>query len=107
MSVLSSTLIAIFWGIVANLIYDLLKTSLQDQRTPRASLLVIRLLKLTLPCDEAQDYIIGDLFEEFQQFSSKLLAYLWLSKQVIKSVLPLAYKTIKARLASRFGERSR
>lgn len=62
------------------------------------------LLKLILPCDEEQENIIGDLLEECEQFSSKVLAYIWLSRQVIKSLLPLTYKTIKARLISRFRE---
>jgi hypothetical protein len=100
-------LMSVVTGVLGNLAYDLLKTMLLKRRFSKPLPLVIRLLKLTLPSDEIQENIIGDLLEEFEQFGSKALAYLWLSKQVIKSLLPLAYKTIKARLAARFEERIR
>jgi hypothetical protein len=80
---------------------------LQKRRPLGASPFVARLLKLTIPCDEAQENIIGDLLEEFEKIHSKTLAYLWLSKQVVRSLLPLIYNTIKVRLVVRLGKRIR
>jgi hypothetical protein len=65
------------------------------------------LLQLVLPSSKEREYIIGDLIEEYSQFPSRLQAHLWLYKQVLKSVLPLAYQTLKSRLASYLGERIR
>lgn len=54
---------------------------------------------------EEEDNIIGDLIEEYEQIESKVEAHVWLYKQILKSILPLMYKTIKKRLASRSGKR--
>lgn len=69
--------------------------------------IAVRLLKIFLPSDDYQQNIIGDLLEEFSELESKAAAYIWLYKQVLKSVLPLAYKNVISRLASYFGERTR
>jgi hypothetical protein len=66
-----------------------------------------RLLKVILPSTEEKEYIVGDLLEEYNQFSSRPKAYFWLYKQVLKSALPLAYKIAKTRLASYFRGRIR
>lgn len=63
------------------------------------------LLKHLLPSDEMQQYIIGDLLEEHNQFPSRRKAYFWLYKQIIKSVFPLIYKTIKSYLLHKIGKR--
>jgi len=67
---------------------------------------ILRVLNLVVPPCE-QEHVIGDLIEEFNRFPSRLDAYLWLYKQVIKSIVPLLLKTIKNRLVSYFGERIR
>jgi len=54
-----------------------------------------------------REEIIGDLLEELNEFPSKLSAYFWLYKQVLRSALPLIYKNVKSRLASYFGVRIR
>jgi hypothetical protein len=65
---------------------------------------VVSLFNLLVAAEE-EDNIIGDLIEEYEQFESKVAAHVWLYKQILKSILPLMYKTIKKRLASRFGKR--
>ena len=65
------------------------------------------LLKLTGATEEEQENITGDLLEEFNRFDSRLIAYIWLYKQVLKSVLPLAYNAARRRLASLFDVRAR
>jgi phage-related protein len=69
--------------------------------------ILTRLLGLISSCGEEQENIVGDLLEEFNEFPSRVRAHLWLYKQVLKSVLPLIYKTAKTRLASYLGERVR
>lgn len=69
--------------------------------------MAVRLLQSLLPLDKSRQNIIGDLLEEFSEFESKTTSYLWLYKQILKSVLPLAYEAVKNRLASYFGERIR
>jgi hypothetical protein len=73
-----------------------------DDELPLAGRLLTAILS-----DEDREHVIGDMSEEYQQFSLKKQADLWLYKQVLKSVLPLAYKNLKRRLASYFGERVR
>jgi hypothetical protein len=63
--------------------------------------LATRLLKLMLDSDEEQEYVFGDLLEEYNQFPSRVKANLWLYKQVITSIFPLIYKTLRSRLAAR------
>ncbi|MDQ1591611.1 MAG: hypothetical protein QOG71_2238 [Pyrinomonadaceae bacterium] len=72
-----------------------------------ASATLNRLLKLITSSSDEQENIIGDLLEEFNEYPSRLPAHFWLYKQVLKSVLPLIYKTARNRLASYFGERVR
>jgi hypothetical protein len=75
-------------------------------RKPTELRLVIRLLTLIrLPANE-QEYIVGDLTEEFLLFESRTKAYFWLLRQVIKSSSPLILKIIHSRLASIFGQRT-
>ena len=83
------------------------RTKIQKQRASGSSLFVIRLCKLTFPCDEIQECIIGDLLEEYNQIPSKLKAHLWLYKQVLTSFFPLVYKNIKSRFASLLREQIR
>jgi len=79
----------------------------QQNRAAHKLHLTARLLKLTGASEEERENIVGDLWEEFNEFDSRLAAYIWLYKQALKSVLPLAYKTIKGRLASLFDVRAR
>lgn len=67
----------------------------------------LRSLMRLILSEEEEENIVGDLLEEFQQFASNAKAYLWLSKQLTKSVWPLIYKNVTSRLASYFGERVR
>jgi hypothetical protein len=57
--------------------------------------------------EEEEEYIAGDLREEFSQFQSRGEAYVWLSKQILTSILPLLGKNLKTRLASYFRKRIR
>jgi hypothetical protein len=68
----------------------------QPNKEPRT---VIRLLKSILPSDGQQENIIGDLLEEYNQFSSRIRANLWLYKQVITSIFPLVYKVMPYEIA--------
>lgn len=68
--------------------------------------LLRRVLSLILT-DEEQEGICGDLREEYAQFESKAEGRIWLCRQIIKSIPPLAYKNLKSRLASYFEERIR
>lgn len=74
------------------------------QSNSREARFIIRLLKLFLPSDEEQEYIIGDLLEEYGQFQSRTKAYFWLCKQVMNSALPLVIKVIRHSIASRLGK---
>jgi hypothetical protein len=72
----------------------------------KANTIKRRLVRLVL-IEEEMANIIGDLLEEYNQIPSRLKANLWLYKQVITSIFPLIYRTLKSRLAARFGERIR
>lgn len=68
--------------------------------------LLRRVLNLILT-EEEQENISGDLREEYLHFESKTEGCIWLYRQVIRSIPPLAYNNLKSRLASYFGERIR
>lgn len=85
----------------------ILKEPYQSDKLYNEPRIAVRLLETLLPSDESQQNVIGDVLEEFAEFKSKTTAYIWLYKQVLKSVLPLVYKNLKSRLASYFGERIR
>lgn len=65
-----------------------------------------RVLSLILT-EEEQESISGDLREECLHFESKTEGRIWLCRQIIKSIPPLAYKNLKSRLASYLEERIR
>jgi hypothetical protein len=107
-------------SVFVNLLYNLLSdsrkkgllTSIREfftihRKRPAERLsITLRALKLLIPL-EKQEHIIGDLLEEFSKYSSRPDAYLWIYKQVFKSVVPLTLNAIKSRFASFFGERIR
>ncbi|HEX8774911.1 MAG TPA: hypothetical protein VF735_15160 [Pyrinomonadaceae bacterium] len=90
---------------------DLERMPLEDFIIQRQSLNTLSLIKcftkLSYLSGPDKEYIIGDLLEEYNQFPSRIKANLWLYKQVITSIFPLVYKTIKSHLVARFGERIR
>lgn len=76
--------------------------------TPSSQPVIFKhLIALSTSSLEEQENMIGDLLEEFSEFDSKSKGYLWLYKQVLKSVLHLVYRNVKNRLTSYFGERAR
>jgi hypothetical protein len=106
----SASLVGVGLGLLMLLSLNLLNYLQHLRKAPDSTVsarFIPFLLKLSLPSDEEQENIIGDLLEEFDQFTSKEKAYLWLSKQVIKSICPLIYKILKTRIASLFRERIR
>ncbi|MBV9960114.1 MAG: hypothetical protein JO360_16935 [Acidobacteria bacterium] len=84
------SLLSVFWVKMLSL--------LNDPHSRISERFIAYLLKLFFPSDEEQENVIGDIAEEFEQFTSRARAYLWLSKQIIKSLLPLLHKNIRARL---------
>lgn len=90
-----------------DILHDASTSPIGGKQQASFPLLSIRLFKLIPISDEERDAIVGDLLEECQRFTSSTEAHIWLYKQVLKSVLPLAYKNLKSRLASYFGKRVR
>ena len=88
------------------ILWTLISISLKPRFRNASNHLQRRLISLALS-DEDKENVIGDLSEEFREFKSKRRAYIWLCKQVLKSVLPLVYKNLRGRLAFYFGERIR
>jgi hypothetical protein len=104
--VLALVIVLCFLLTISRIAYNgVLRLQAEESVKTDAPRIVTFLLKLIIPSTEEQENLIGDLLEEYNQFPSKLSAHLWLYKQVLKSVLPLIYKSVKSRLAARFGER--
>ncbi|MDQ3816208.1 MAG: hypothetical protein M3362_00790 [Acidobacteriota bacterium] len=81
------------------------KTPDREQQSFTGLWLFIRHLTFIRRPAIEQEYIIGDLMEEFSLFESRSKACFWLFRQVIKSTAHLILKTIQSRLASMFGRR--
>jgi hypothetical protein len=78
-----------------------------NEKAPADLPLLARLFILMLVSNEEYENIAGDLQEDFICCKSKAEAYRRLYKQIITSVCPLTWKTIKNRLASVFSKRAR
>lgn len=100
-------IVGIFCFLLA-LLSDLLRQVLGHRSGQRSieSRMITFFLTLIHLSSEEQEYITGDLMEEFVQFESKAQAYRWLLNQVRGSLIPLALKTILSRLAFLFGKQS-
>ena len=97
-------LVATFW-IGGRTIFSFLfgSSTASGKSIRRTQTLRKSLLKDILPSGEELENLIGDLIEEYNEIPSRTEARRWLYKQLIKSVLPLVYETVKNKLSSRLG----
>lgn len=85
---------------VMALIFDFMRRIRVVIRDQPSSLLevALRLVKPLFLSDVEQENLVGDLIEEFSQFSSRTNAYLWVFKQVLKSSWQLAGRAVKYKI---------